>query len=83
MGDTKHLSISRESISAVGVFQVKPVEQPMSERRNENCCDGKECHACIEGIEGGKQLARHTGDLVDRTHPAQYHRGIHEGINPG
>jgi len=54
----------------------------MSEWGNEDCRYCQECHARIESIERGKQLARHTCDLVDRTHPPQNHRGVHEGVNP-
>ena len=63
-------------------FQVDRVHDPMDERSQDKRCGADEQQARKEGIRRSEQFACVRGDRINRSHTAENHRGVHEGIDP-
>jgi hypothetical protein len=61
---------------------MKMMEQPVEHGREKDACHYQESHSRIQCIEGRENLSQIRAEGVDRAHAAEYHRGVHERIDP-
>lgn len=66
----------------VAALHVKPVEDAMCDRRENDAGDENNRQATVKRIQTGKELAAKGDRCIHGTHSAQEHRRIQKGINP-
>jgi hypothetical protein len=60
---------------------MQAMQHSMQEGRNDHAGDYEEEHAGEQGVYAGKDLRRVVRKDIDRTHAAQDHRRVQEGID--